>query len=79
MAVEDIILDMRSFKSMMGLDVKVRGWRAGGVGAMLGEGDRGGWDGEDGIHMLLAQRVECHSTHYCSWGLRGIIPPEFPN
>lgn len=53
--------DMRSSKSMTGSEVKVRGWRVGGVGAMLRKDDRGGgWYGEDGIHIapLLGQRVE---------------------
>ena len=34
--------DINSFKSMMGSEVKERGWRVGGVSAMLREGDRGG-------------------------------------
>lgn len=46
--------DMRSLKSKTGSGVKERGWRVGGVGEILREGDGGGWYGEEGIHILTS-------------------------
>lgn len=46
--------DMRSFKEMRGSEVKERGWRVGGVRATVREGERGGWDGGDRMHILLS-------------------------
>ena len=57
--------DMRSFKSVTSSQVKDRGGRVGGVGAMLREGDRGRWYvGDGGIHILTpsALRNECWSV-----------------
>ena len=34
--------DISSSKSIMGSEVKERGWRVGGLAAILGEGDNGG-------------------------------------